>query len=125
MGAPPLSPGDGGKFDFSPDEIRAIVKDWLDLAESYQTSLSTSRGLATIEGPGQEYASEMHATVANSAGRAYLDSLVEKRAYALSQAQKFQDALHDYLGVDRQNVRKITAAGESGPPPVLATDEGI
>ncbi|MGQ0838441.1 DUF3558 domain-containing protein [Actinokineospora sp.] len=60
------------------------MTDWLDLADSYAASLDASRYLAQIEGAGLGYASQMHATVANSAGQAYLDSLVEKQEYALT-----------------------------------------
>ncbi|MGX7823847.1 hypothetical protein ACTG9Q_02020 [Actinokineospora sp. 24-640] len=120
---PPPMPGEttggggGGKFTFEPDEIRAIVKDWLDLAEEYNDSIQRSDDLVRVQPPGDEYASEFHANAASHSGTLYAQSLQEKQQYCFSQAQKFQDALHDYLGTDRQNVRKLNTAGEGSSKP--------
>lgn len=113
-GPPPMpgTPG-GGKFVFKPDEIRAIVKDWIDLADEYDLSINEADRLCTIDPPGDEYASEFHAHRASESGRLYRDSLIQKQEYCFTQAQKFQDALHDYLGVERQSVRDIKRAGET------------
>ncbi|WP_436494421.1 hypothetical protein [Actinokineospora sp. HUAS TT18] len=117
MGAPPAppGPGSGGKFSFKPDEIEAIVKDWVTLAEGYEDSRARSQEMVVVNGPGAEVASEMHASTARISGQAYLDSLNDKVEYCYSQAQKFQDALSDYKGVERSSVRRITAAGDSAP----------
>ncbi|CRK62076.1 hypothetical protein [Alloactinosynnema sp. L-07] len=115
MGAPPPAQGGGGKFTFRPAEIEAIVKDWLELAAGYETSQRDSRSMINTGAPGNEIASQTHASTARISGQAYFDSLVEKAEYCYTQAQKFQDALSDYKGVDRSSVRRITTAGDSAP----------
>ncbi|HVK24502.1 MAG TPA: hypothetical protein VM677_24350 [Actinokineospora sp.] len=115
MGTPPPAQGGGGKFSFRPDEIEAIVKDWLELAVGYEDSRFNSRDMVIVSGPGAEIASETHASTARISGQAYIDSLNDKAEYCYSQAQKFQDALSDYKGVERSSVRRITAAGDSAP----------
>ncbi|SDC86391.1 hypothetical protein [Actinokineospora iranica] len=114
-GAPPS--GDGGKFSFSPDEIRSIVKDWLDLADDYTQSMVGARPLGQVDPPGNDPASHYHAQAVATSSQAYMDSLKEKAEYCYNQAQKFQDALSDYLGVERENVRGLdsTDGSASGP----------
>lgn len=97
----------GGQFAFRPDEIQALVKDWLDLAVSYRESALNAQNLASVSGPAEDSASELHATAASSSGHLYLQSLEEKLHYSIGQAQKCQDALNDYQGVDRQNVSDL------------------
>ncbi|MDQ3577967.1 MAG: hypothetical protein M3443_10290 [Actinomycetota bacterium] len=111
--APP-SAGPGDKFVFDPDEVAAIVKDWLDLAKQYRTSLDTSKALGQIDSPGTEYSSQIHASVASSSGLAYLTSLEEKWNYCLDEADKFQKSLDDYLGVEHKSVARLNRAGNEG-----------
>jgi hypothetical protein len=118
MGPPPPAAGDGGKFSFAPAEIEDLVKDWVALADGYGTSLLNAQNLVGVVGPGTDFASEVHAITTSASGQAYLDSLIEKREYCYSQAQKLQDALSDYRGVDRSAIRRVTAAGESSEPSV-------
>lgn len=103
-----------GSFAFTPEQMRDIITRWTNLAESYARSANTAVALANVEGPGVEYASQSHASVANESGRAYLRSLEEKWRYCLAQAQKFQDTLDDYLGVEHRNADIIKNAG-AGP----------
>lgn len=117
MPGEPTGGGGGGKFTFEPDEIRAIVKDWLDLAEEYDESIDKAEDLIMVQPPGDEYASQFHAQRASESGRLYVDSLIQKQDYCYSQAQKFQDALHGYLGTDRQNVRRLDAADAGSSKP--------
>ncbi|MGH3861515.1 hypothetical protein [Actinokineospora sp.] len=72
---PPPGPGAGGKFNFAPNEIRAIVKDWLELADGYRDSMRKSTRASAFTGPGDEFASERHATTAHASFNAYYDSL--------------------------------------------------
>lgn len=122
---PPGVMGISGQFSFKPDEIRAIVKDWEDLATSYGESLSNARELTQVEGPGREYASEFHAARASESGQEYLRSLTEKIEYCRLQARKFQAALDGYTGADSGGRRVIDKAGESGVPLTSPTSGGI
>lgn len=103
--------GAGGSFAFDEDTLRGLVTDWLDLAERYADSLHNSADMAQIEGPGLDFASAAQADAANASGRSYLDYLHQNRAYCIQQAQQFQDALDDYLGVEHRNVTEINKSG--------------
>lgn len=99
--------GGGGSFAYSPDQLRDLANDWLDLADDYERSRRTTVPMAQVEGPGTEFASQSHAGVANTSGQAYRDSLLSDRDYCIAQAQKFQDTLHDYLGLEHRSVTDI------------------
>lgn len=66
-----------------------------------------------VEGPGLDFASESVAGAAVSYGRAYLAYLEHNRDYCFNEAQRCQDALSDYLGVERRNVTGIEQVGQS------------
>ena len=106
-----------GTFAYDEDELRQLVTRWLDLAESYQTSMSATAPMTRVAGPGLEFASEGHANAANASGNAYREHLRSSFEYCVGQAQKCQDALDEYLGVEHSNVRDILDAGpvDSGP----------
>src|SRR2546430_11234879 len=93
-----------GSFSYTPDQMRTIVNHFLDLAESYRGSLRNAAVMARVEAPGLEYASESHATAARALGEDYKRSIHDSYQYCLAQAQKFQDTLDDYLGLEHHNV---------------------
>jgi hypothetical protein len=100
-----------GNFAYTPDQVRDIIKGFLDLAESYRNSLVNARVMASVEAPGLEYASESHAVAARAMGEGYLKSITDSYHYCLAQAQKFQDTLDDYLGLEHHNVARLNRAG--------------
>lgn len=120
ISAPGGGAASGGRFAFEPDEIRSIAKDWTELAQGYQESYISTQQVR-VQGPGDEPASSQQAMAATDSWTAYKDSLREKLLYSLGQAQKFSDALADYLGTDRESVAKILGIESSGP----ATPGGI
>jgi hypothetical protein len=100
-----------GSFAFDEDDLRKLVTRWLDLAESYQNSMSATHSMTNVSGPGLEFASEGHANAANASGNAYREHLRTSYEYCADQAQKCQNALDDYLGVEHRNVKKMLDAG--------------
>lgn len=122
-GMPPPPPGSGGKFNFAPSEIRAIVKDWLELADGYQESLKESVRLVEVEGPGAEDASERHAMTASASGSAYVESVMLKHTYCIEQAAKFQDALDSYLGTEEASTIRLRLQ-ENKEPQISDTPGG-
>lgn len=113
-GLPP-DPGSGGKFKFAPSEIRAIVKDWLELADGYQESMRRSERTTVVSGPGQEYASERHAMTASASLSSYFDSVKLKYDYCVEQAVKFQQALDGYEKTDEASKIKLRHQGDEMP----------
>jgi hypothetical protein len=114
-GAPPSSgppsqigsAGSAGRFSFSPDEIRAIVKEWKELAVEYQLSIKRAEGWQAARASGVEWVSECHAAKTCSSGNRYLDSLEEKYGYCLKQAVKFTNSLNKYLGVEQITIEDL------------------
>lgn len=104
--------GIAGKFTFSPDEIRAVITDWMTLGDEYTPSIATAKTMVVVAPPGDEYASQAHAERTNESGTRYVESLKQKQKYCYDQAQKFQDALHDYLGIERVNIRRMESADQ-------------
>jgi gas vesicle protein len=98
-GAPP----GGGHFSYQPDQLRAIIKDWDDIAASYETDISTARIMTRVKGPGSEQASESLAETASTSGTNLVKSLEAELKYCETQRKKFQDALNEYTGVEETN----------------------
>jgi hypothetical protein len=55
------------------------------------------------------------AAAANRSGAAYLAYLQHNFQYCSNQAQLFQNALDDYLGIEHTNVTDINKTGPDGP----------
>ncbi|WP_154814462.1 hypothetical protein [Actinophytocola xinjiangensis] len=110
----------GGGFSFDEDTLRDLVTDWLTLADEYRESVVRTDQLILIQPPGLDFASEAQTKAVHRHTEAFLRYLAHNHDYCLRQAQNFQDALHDYLGIERRNVRDLQDAGDperSGPLP--------
>lgn len=114
-----------GSFNFDEATITDLIKKWMTLGDSYDASLRDNVPLMTaVEGAGLDYASKSHAGAANKAGEAYSTYLTECKNYCVNQAQLFQNALDDYLGMEHRNVTEIyktetppSNSPEHGPKP--------
>ncbi|GAB1511868.1 hypothetical protein [Actinophytocola sp. KF-1] len=109
----------GGQFSYDEATLRQIIKNWRELAQSYNDSLRNARPMALISSPADDFASTTFTGKANESGKAYLSYLQHNRDYCLEQAQLFQDALNDYLGTEEQVVIDLNDAADSGPQPGL------
>lgn len=105
----------GGRFAYTEADMTKIRDNWLDLAYSYQKSVDNAGTMARIDPPAEDMASEFHAVAANQSGESYRRYLEHNRDYCRQQAQLFQNALDDYLGVEHTNVEDINKAGQEGP----------
>ena len=106
-----------GTFSFDPDELQRLITKWKDLADSYDQSTTLAREMNVIDPPGLDFASEAHAEAANRSGTSYATYLARNRDYCLEQAQLFEGALNDYLGVEDSNVTEFDKSGPQGPQP--------
>ncbi len=108
----------GGKFAFTEAEMVKIRDNWLDLADSYQTSLYNADRMSKILPPAEDMASTFHVVAANKSGESYRTYLRHNRDYCRRQAQLFEEVLADYQGVEHTNVTEIKRLGrEQGPQP--------
>lgn len=109
----------GGTFSYTPDQLRSIITRLTNLADSYAASRENATYMAIVEGPGLEYASQSHAAAARASGQAYLQSIDNERRSCLTLAQRFQDTLDDYLGLEHRTVERMNQAGppddQAGP----------
>ncbi len=106
----------GGSFEYTEADMTRIRDNWLDLADSYQTSIYNADRMSKIKAPAEDMASEFHVKAANRSGEAYTNYLEHNRNYCLQQAQLFQNALDDYLGVEHTNIIDINkSGGQQGP----------
>lgn len=100
-----------GGFSYDEVTLGELIKEWLALADDYDQSLRDSEPIVKVVGPGRDFASESLAKAAVSYGHAYFTYLEQNRNYCFEQAQLCQNALDDYLGVERRNVTDIQQSG--------------
>ncbi|WP_459716819.1 hypothetical protein [Actinophytocola sp. KF-1] len=96
-----------GGFSYDEVTLGELIKEWLALADDYDRSFQNSQRLTIVEGPGLDFASAGVANAANSYGTAYLAYLKQNEKYCIDQAQLYQNALDDYLGVEHRNVEEL------------------
>lgn len=102
-----------GGFSFDEDTMHRIITRYTTLADSYEDSLRNARQMASVEGPGLDYASGSVANAANQGGNSYYDYLIHQQNECRTQAQLFQQALDEYLGVDQSSAEDINKTGDS------------
>lgn len=102
-----------GGFSFDEATMGRIITRYTNLADSYEASLRNARLMASVEGPGLDYASESVANAANRGGNSYYDYLIHQQNECRAQAQLFQQALDEYLGVDQSAAEDINKTGDS------------
>jgi len=111
------SPVAGGSFAFTEADMRAIIKNWADLAHSYQDSLRNADRMARIKPPAEDFASRWHAGAANRSGESYKGYLENNQNYCFKQAQLFQKALDEYLDIEHANVTGMNTTAPHSPQP--------
>jgi hypothetical protein len=102
-----------GGFAYDEATLNDLIKEWIGLADDYDRSYRQSRMLERVVGPGKDFASESVAKAANSYGKAYLIYLKQNKDYCINQAQLCQNALDDYLGIERRNVAELYQSGQA------------
>ncbi|WP_424183522.1 hypothetical protein ACOBQX_16140 [Actinokineospora sp. G85] len=100
-------------FSFEPGEIAAIRQGWLDLSEDYRESVTRADDIR-LQPPGNEEASKDNVRAGLESWRMHIESLMEKREYCLSQAQKFHDALNAYEGNEHSAVTSLLGSSSEG-----------
>jgi hypothetical protein len=109
----------GGQFSFDEAAMKQIIANWKELANSYNDSIRNARRMVQVTPPAEDFASVGFVNTANESGQSYLSYLEHNRDYCKEQAQLFQHALDDYLGVEERTVIEFNDAAESGPRPGL------
>lgn len=105
-----------GSFVYDEPTLRSLITKWVELADHYDGSLGRT-ALGAVQAPGLDIASEALAKSANTSGTAYMKYLEQNFNYCVQQAQKLQDTLDDYLGVEHHNVLEMIKAGAKDAQP--------
>jgi hypothetical protein len=116
-GAPTEGSPTGGNYAFNETDMRTLIKNWLDLARSYDNSLVNAHRMSRIKPPAEDFASQFHAGAANQSGESYRRYLEHNRDYCDQQAQLFQNTLDDYLNIEHNNVTEMNKTAHQGPQP--------
>lgn len=106
------APSQGSGFAYDEATLRTLITKWLELAQSYRTSMNRI-GKTSVAAPGLDLASEAQAAAVTRGLREYGTYAGKNYQYCMSQAQLLQNALNDYLGIERQNVKDLIKAGSS------------
>jgi hypothetical protein len=101
------SSGSGGHFVYDRDQMHAIAQAWTELASDYLDSIAKAEPMRGVVGPGNEYASDIHARDANTSGVAYIKSLTTCAEYCKSQMNKYKKALGEVVAADDESHRKV------------------
>jgi hypothetical protein len=100
-----------GSFSFDPDELRSLITKWRELADDYADSRRAAEAMMLVTPPAEDFASEAHAKAANRSGASYSAYLLSNWMYCRDQADLFQQALDDYLGVEHVNESEVNKSG--------------
>jgi hypothetical protein len=109
----------GGGFTFDPDTIREVINNYKDLAESYAQSAKDAWPMTQVGASADEYVSESFAKKANESGGSFVQYCRHYAAFYLREAQKCQDALDTYLGVEERTIIDLGDAGGDGSRPAV------
>lgn len=108
----------GGRFTFDPDQIRQVIQNWKDLADSYARSATDSLIMTRVAPPGNEFVSESFAVKANATGASYIAYCEHNRDICMREAQRYQDALDAYLGVEERTIIELGKVDDGSSPVV-------
>jgi hypothetical protein len=108
------APPTDGSFAFNEADMRTIINNWLDLADSYDKSLAHAVIMTRIDPPAEDFASRFHAGAANRSGESYKSYLEHNRDYCKQQADLFQKTLDGYLGVEQTTVAEMNKTAQAG-----------
>jgi hypothetical protein len=86
-----------GGFEFDPDKIDDVIRQWQDLQTELQQDENDARAMASVKAPGKEFASADFEKSANPSGKAFLE-----------QNGRMQDYVKKYLDALMAAKRKIT-----------------
>lgn len=96
----------GGKYSFSPDELRAVLTKWQNLSQTVsQAQMAAANNSMNItlggdSGGGNEVASQHASGAVTKTQDAYSQYLDSMQKYVTGYVQKLNDALTRYTGVE-------------------------
>jgi hypothetical protein len=98
----------GGRYQFEPDELRSVLKQWQGLQHTISAAMTTVHTRAphspTVMEPGNESASTTVADAAHTTNVAYQDYLKSMNTYVQGYVDKLTTALNNYLETEANNV---------------------
>jgi hypothetical protein len=108
-----------GSYTFDPDTIRQVINNYKDLAESYAQSAKDAWPMTQLGPSAEEYVSRSFAEKSNKSGDSYVAYCRHYADFFRREAQKCQDALDVYLGVEERTITGLGDSGGDGSRPVV------
>lgn len=98
----------GGRYQFHPEELQAVLKQWQGLQNTISAAMTTVHSRAphnpTVLAPGNENASTVVADAAHTTNVAYQDYLASMQKYVSGYVERLTGALQNYLETESNNV---------------------
>ena len=105
--------GGGAGFEYDEETLRALMREWNDLANEFEDDLQRAALLQRADGPGVEYASGGNAERVRVSGDALHETLVARAQYCRSMAQRFKTALGKYATTEDVSTTDVKRTGGS------------
>jgi hypothetical protein len=104
----------GGKYQFHPDELQAVLKQWQGLQNTITAAKSTVHVRVphspTVMMPGNESASTTVSDAAHTTNVAYQDYLASMETYVNGYVERLTTALNNYMQTEQNNSGLATGA---------------
>jgi hypothetical protein len=105
----------GGTFTYNESDMRTIINNWRELADSYQKSMTNADIMSMIDPPADDFASRSHSAMANKSGMSYRTYLEHNVRYCDEQAELFQRTLDEYLDIEHATITEMNQTAPEGP----------
>lgn len=106
------APATGQGYQYTEAQLHDLVMKWSDLAEKYRVDRRDARAIASVKGPGLEYASGNNAIQIQNCGDTLIATLEARENYCLAMARKCIDALGKYTTAE--DTAKLGVENSSG-----------
>lgn len=97
----------GGKYQFHPDELAGVLKQWQGLQNTISSAMTTVHSRAphspAVLAPGNENASSTMASATHTTNVAYQDYLQSMHTYVTGYVEKLSGALKNYMETEGNN----------------------
>jgi hypothetical protein len=98
--------GAGQMYSYSPEQLRAIIKDYEDIKEELIMADRQARPMAQVSPPAEEDASTGYAQKANASGRAFIESNRQAIQYVDGEIAKLRAVLQQYNEAEQANAQQ-------------------
>lgn len=112
-----ISPGGGGAdgsggYVFSPEEVDEVIKQWQELLDGLEVDRKEARVVASVRGPGAEFASSDFEQAARPSGRMLYEQTQRMCEYVAKYIQALKDARDATVTRDQEAREHVGDTGD-------------